>query len=80
VKLQKEKQNYDVIGRDYNEWLDLKGQFKALLVKSDMLRARGLLVDNSLDEIINNTNAALHANPVNMDNCRALVKRFMSSL
>jgi prefoldin subunit 5 len=80
AKLQAERDNYNFNSRVYNEWLDLKGEFKALLAKADVLRMRVLLIDGSLDELIEKTDAALHSNPVNMESCRQLVKRMRLSL
>lgn len=80
LKLERERESYELNSKAYNEWLDLKGQFKALLAKADILKTRGLLIDNSLNALIENTNAALHANPVDLDICRQLVKKFKSSL
>lgn len=80
LKLECERKNYEAIGRDYNEWLDLKGQFKALLVKAEVLKAKGLLVEDSLEELINDTNAVLYAVPVDLENCREMVRRFEMNL
>jgi hypothetical protein len=37
-------------------------------------------MDNSLDELIEKTNAALYGNPVNLDTCRQLVRKLAVSL
>jgi chromosome segregation ATPase len=79
-KLERERESYEVNSRAYNEWLDLKGQFKAMLAKAEILKSRGLLIDNSLNELIENTNTALHGNPVNLDDCRQFIKKFKLSL
>lgn len=80
AKLAVERENYNINSRDYNEWLDLKGHFKALCAKADVLRSRGLLQDNLVNEIMDSTKTALYMIPVNLDNCRTLVKRFELSL
>jgi hypothetical protein len=79
-KLEKERDNYSYNFRAYNEWLDLKGQFKALIAKSEVLRSKGLLVDGSLDVLIEKTHAALYGNPVDLDICRQLVRKLGVSL
>lgn len=79
-KLERERENYKISSKAYNEWLDLEGQFKAMLAKADILKARGLLIDNSLNELIENTNTALHSNPVNLNDCRQFIKKFRLSL
>jgi hypothetical protein len=76
AKLNIERENYDSNSRNYNEWLDLKGRFKALCAKADALKARGLLFNNSLNEQIESTQAALYANTVNLDKCKQLVRKF----
>lgn len=80
LKLDRERESYEGNSRAYKEWLDLKGQFQALLAKEEVLRARGLLVDASLNALIEATKAALYSNPVNLDACRQLVKKFKLSL
>lgn len=79
-KLQREKEACEFNSRAYNEWLDLKGEFKALLAKADVLRTKDLLMDNSLNGLIEKIDAALHQYPVNMDMCRQLMKKFKLSL
>jgi hypothetical protein len=80
LKLDRIRESYEDNSRAYNEWLDLKGQFQALLAKAEVLRARGLLMDNSLNGLIEATKAALYSNPVNLDACRQLVRKFKLSL
>lgn len=79
-KLQREREACEFNSKAYNEWLDLKGEFKALLAKAEVLRSRGLLMDNSLNGLIEKINAALHQYPVNMDMCRQLMKKIKLSL
>lgn len=74
-KLEIERKNYYINSKDYNEWLDLKGQFKALLVKADILRARNLLIDNSLNKLVEDTRVALYAKSVELNNCRSQVRK-----
>jgi hypothetical protein len=80
LKLESEREGYNVNSRALNEWVDLKGQFKALLAKAEVLESKGLLMDDSLNELIGMTNTALHANPVKLEVCRELVKKFRLSL
>ncbi len=80
VKLNEEKENYYELSKDYNDWLDLKGQFKAMRAKADALKAKGLLSDNFLNDQIEITQAALYANLVNLDKCRQLVRKFEVNL
>jgi prefoldin subunit 5 len=80
IKLSVERENYYDISKDYNEWLDLKGQFKAMCSKADVLKAKGLLSNNFLNEQIQITQAALYANLVNLDKCRRLVRKFEGNL
>jgi hypothetical protein len=80
IKLNVERENYYDISKDYNEWLDLKGQFKAMCSKADVLKAKGLLSNNFLNEQIQITQAALYANLVNLDKCRQLVRKFEGNL
>lgn len=80
IKLSVERENYYDISKDYNEWLDLKGQFKAMCSKADVLKAKGLLSNNFLNEQIQITQAALYANLVNLDKCRQLVRKFEGNL
>lgn len=80
LKLEMERRNYDDNSRAYNEWLDLKGEFKALLAKAEVLKSRNLLLSKSLDEIIEDTRAVLFAEPVNMDSCRKMVEKLRLNL
>ena len=80
IKLKIERENYYESSRNYNDWLDLKGQFNALKAKAEALKAKGLLLDNSLNEQLKITQSALYANVVNLDNCRQLVRKFELSL
>jgi Chorismate synthase len=79
-KLEIEKENYNDISRDYNEWLDLKGEFKALLAKLGALRVRGLLYDNSIDLLTEDLQESLYAEKVNLCRCRELIQKFRLSL
>lgn len=76
LKLHIERENYHENIKACNEWLDLKGVFKALLAKAEALRAKGLLSDRVLNELIDNTKAALYADTINLENCRQLVREF----
>lgn len=80
IKLSVERENYYDISKDYNEWLDLKGQFKAMCAKADALKAKGLLSNNFLNDQVQITKAALYANLVNLDKCRQLVRKFEVNL
>lgn len=80
LKLEIEKLNYADNSKAYNEWLDLKGEFKALLAKVSALKARSLLYDKSLDEIIEDTRSVLYAEPVDLDSCRNMVGKLRSNL
>jgi hypothetical protein len=79
-KLENERENYNIINKAYNEWLDLKGHFKALCAKADILKVKGLLSNNTLDEIIESTKAVLYSNQINLDNCRAMIRKIELSL
>lgn len=79
-KLKVERENYVENFKDYNEWLDLKGQFKALCAKADVLRARGVNPDYHLQEQIEVTRASLYAEKINLEECRQLVRKFELSL
>lgn len=74
-KLENERENYNIINKAYNEWLDLKGHFKALCAKADILKVKGILSNNTLDEIIESTKAVLYSNQINLDNCRAMIRK-----
>jgi hypothetical protein len=80
LKLKVEKENYYENSKDFNEWLDLKGHFKALRAKAEALKAKGLVLGDSLNEQIENTEAALYANIVDLNICRQLVRKFELSL
>jgi chromosome segregation ATPase len=80
LKLKMEKENYYCNNRDYNEWLDLKGHFNALCAKANALKAKGLVLDNSLNQLMESTQAVLYANVVSLDRCRQLVRKFEMSL
>lgn len=79
-KLEQERENYNNNSKDYNEWLDLKGEFKALLAKLNGLKMRGLSFDNSVDVIVENIQTSLYSDTVNLNSCRELIKGFYSSL
>lgn len=79
-KLITEQENYYKISKDYNEWLDLKGQFKALSAKAESLKIRGFSLDRSVNELKEKTQAALYAKTVQLDICRQLVRKYESSL
>lgn len=80
LKLQSEREACESNARAYNEWLDLKGEFRALIAKAEVLKTRGMIMDNSLNGLIEKTNAALYGNPVDLDKCRQLVRKFKLSL
>jgi hypothetical protein len=80
MKLEVEKENYWINSKDYNEWLDLKGQFRALCAKLDAMKAKGMTIDNSFYELMKNTQTALFAEKVILDNCRQLINKFSLSL
>jgi hypothetical protein len=80
MKLKVERENYFENFRDYNEWLDLKGQFKALCAKAEVLRARGLNLHYGLQEQMEVTRAALYADKINLEECRQLIRKFELSL
>jgi hypothetical protein len=80
AKLEVERENYYSNSKDYNEWVDLKGHFKALLAKAEALKARDMLPGGFQEELIKNTKSALYSNTVNLDNCRQLVKKFELTL
>lgn len=79
-KLENERENYNINNKAYNEWLDLKGHFKALCAKADILKAKGLLSNNTIDEIMENTKAVLYSSQINLDNCRAMIRKIELSL
>jgi len=80
LKLDKERESYYNSSKDYNEWQDLKGQFKALLAKMDGLKLRGLLFDSSIDVLVENIQKSLYADNVNLNSCRQLIEKFYLSL
>lgn len=80
LKLKIENENYFENSRNYNEWLDLKGHFKALCAKSEILKEKGVVLDISLKEQMGSVEAALYASTVNLENCRKLVRKFELSL
>lgn len=80
LKLNAERENYYSNSKDYNEWLDLKGEFNALLAKFNGLKARGMAFDNSLNVLTQNIQAALGADRVNLVSSRELIKKFHLSL
>jgi prefoldin subunit 5 len=80
LKLAIEKENYNANSKDYNEWQDLKGEFEALLVKAEVLRAKGFLYEKSLVVLIEEIGKALFAKSVDLYVCRSLVKDFKQSL
>lgn len=80
LKLERERECCLENSRAYNEWMDLKGEFGALLAKVEVLKSRGLVFDNSLSKLIENINAALNANPVDLEVCRQLVRKLKLSL
>lgn len=80
IKLERERECFEANSKAYNEWLDLKGEFRALLAKADILKARGLLFDVSLNILIENINAAFNANSVDLEVCRQLIRKFKLSL
>ena len=80
LKLNIERENYYSNSKDYNEWLDLKGEFNALLAKLNGLKARGMSFDNSLSVLAQDIQAALDADRVNLVSTRELIKKFHLSL
>jgi hypothetical protein len=80
IKLNIERENYIYNSREYNEWVDLKGQFKALTAKLQVLKAKGVLFSTTLNEIIRDAELALYANIVDLDKCRILVRKFEQNL
>lgn len=80
LKLNIERENYNSNSKDYNEWLDLKGEFNALLAKLNGLTARGLSFDNSLNVLVRDIQSALGAHNTNLANVRELIKKFHLSL
>jgi prefoldin subunit 5 len=80
LKLKLERENYYDSTKDYNDLLDLKGQFKALCAKAEALTAKGLIKDGSINEQINNTKAALYENVIDLNKCKQLVGKFELTL
>lgn len=76
LRLKLERENYYENTKDYNDLLDLRGQFKALCAKAEVLAIKGLIKDNSINEVINIVKAALYANIVDLDKCKDLVGKF----
>jgi hypothetical protein len=79
-KLELVKVNYELNCKDYNEWMDLKGQFRALLAKSEAMKTKGIFLDVELDELAKSTADAIYAKNINLDTCRKLVRKFELSL
>lgn len=73
-KLELERENYYINSKNYMEWLDLKGEFKALVAKFIILKAKGRYLGSVQDELIENTRAALYASKVDLGRCRKLVR------
>lgn len=80
LKLQSERAALEFNSKALNEWMDLKGEFKALLAKAEVQRTRGLIMDNFINELAGKIDAALNQYPVNLDMCRQLMKKFKLSL
>lgn len=80
LKLERERECFTSNSKAYNEWMDLKGEFKALLAKADILKTRGLLPDDSLNILIQNINTAINSNPVDIEICRQHVEKLKLSL
>lgn len=88
LKLKLERENYYENTKDYKDLLDLRGQFKALCAKAEVLSAKGMLRDGSLNMLrdgslniqINIVNAALYANIVDLGKCKELVRKFELTL
>lgn len=80
LKLDMERKNYSDINRDYNELLDLKGEFNALLAKYGSLKLKGASFDSSADALIEELQNSLHDKKVDLSRCRELVYRFRLSL
>jgi hypothetical protein len=80
LKLNLEKDSYYENSKDYNDWLDLKGQFKALCAKAEALSIKGQLGNISVNEQISITKAALYSTIVDLDKCRQLVRKFEVTL
>lgn len=80
LKVLSEREACEFNLRAFNEWTDLKGEFNALLAKAEVQKARGLIRDNSINELIGKIDAALNRYPVNLDICRQLMKKFKLSL
>jgi hypothetical protein len=80
LKLNAEKENYNIISRGYNEWLDLKGEFKSLLAKLNALKMRGISFDNSIDVLAEDLQKTLYADIVDLNSCRQLIERFRMSV
>lgn len=79
-KLETEKENYNYNGKCYNDWMDLKGEFKALLAKLNGLKSKGQLFDGSLEELTGRIQKALYADSVNLMECRQLIERLRTTL
>ncbi|MDP4089706.1 MAG: hypothetical protein Q8930_10615 [Bacillota bacterium] len=75
-KLEIQRENFKDNYGKYTEWLDLKGQFKALLAKSAALQAKGLLREVSIGSLVEEVKNAVYAFPVNLENCRDRVGKF----
>lgn len=80
LKLDAERENCYSSCRDYNEWLDLKGEFKALLAKLMGLKVRGIKFDDSVDVLADKIQSSLNCNNVDLAICRELIERFYSNL
>lgn len=80
LKLKLQKESCDENSKDYKDWLDLKGQFKALCVKAEALAAKGQLQNRNLNKQISNIKAALFASIVDLDKCKQLVRNFEVTL
>ena len=76
LKLEVERENYYINSKDYNEWLDLKGEFNALMAKAAILKAKGRCPGSLQDELVEKTRAELYASKVDLDRCRQLVRNF----
>lgn len=80
LKLNGARENYCSNCRDYNEWIDLKGEFKALLAKLAGLKARGIKFDSYVDALADEIQSSLNGDCVNLIGCRELIERFYSNL
>lgn len=79
-KLETEKKNYEFNTRDYNELMDIKGEFKALLAKYQGLKSRGIVFENSIEILIQDIESSLYSDKVNLKNCKGLLGKFHMSL